>query len=198
MIAKISGAWDKATLSLIEYLKAAADAAKIKIPGVTDGTPDGTPSTTTITPSLAAALAEAVDASAALAEAEKVLAESKLFNAATAESQSKVESGSITAAILSAQMANAEAAVRALSSGQIKARDMALGGSRTDSAYDSDTRFRAFRAPTADPPPPPPPTPKTSDLKITIDATGDELSTAIRNSLLFSQSNGSQITLQAI
>jgi hypothetical protein len=198
MIAKISGAWDKATLSLIEYLKAAADAAKIKIPGVTDGTPDGTPSTTTITPSLAAALAEAVDASAALAEAEKVLAESKLFNAATAESQSKVESGSITAAILSAQMANAEAAVRALSSGQIKARDMALGGSRTDSAYDSDTRFRAFRAPTADPPPAPSPTPKTSDLKITIDATGDELSTAIRNSLLFSQSNGSQITLQAI
>jgi hypothetical protein len=64
--------------------------------------------------------------------------------------------------------------------------------------YDERFRFRSFSAPTADPPPSPSPTPKTSDLKITIDATGDELSTAIRNSLLFSQSNGNQITLQAI
>jgi hypothetical protein len=120
------------------------------------------------------------------------------------------ESGAIGAASIAAQLRAAEAAQRAADAAAKQASSLAafkakeaadLAASQAASAqmdYDERFRFRSFSAPTADPPPSPSPTPKTSDLKITIDATGDELSTAIRNSLLFSQSNGNQITLQAI
>jgi len=120
------------------------------------------------------------------------------------------ESGAIGAASIAAQLRAAEAAQAAADAVAKQASSLAAfkakeandaAASRAMAAqldYDERFRFRSFTAPTADPPPAPSPTPKTSDLKITIDATGDELSTAIRNSLLFSQSNGSQITLQAI
>ena len=120
------------------------------------------------------------------------------------------ESGAIGAASIAAQLRAAEAARAAADAVAKQASSLAAfkakeandaAASRAMAAqldYDERFRFRSFTAPTADPPPTPSPTPKTSDLKITIDATGDELSTAIRNSLLFSQSNGNQITLQAV
>ena len=227
MVSKIAGAWDAARLALIAYLNAAKgftfpnpngtpNAGSPNITGCPAGstmvngkcvpitTPNPTDSSglngsrTDSASSAAAAITYAVaKATGDMEAAAKAAAQVNPTTLAAAES------GAIGAASIARQLADAENQVRIASSlAAFKAKEAAdLAASQAASTqmdYDERFRFRAFSAPTATPPPAPSPTPKTSDLKITIDATGDELSTAIRNSLLFSQSNGSQITLQAI
>ena len=117
------------------------------------------------------------------------------------------ESGAIGAASIAAQLKAAEAALAAATAQgntltRFRAKEAAdLAASQAASAqmdYDERFRFRSFSAPTADPPPFGGNTDKPLEIKLKIDASGDQLSTALRNSLLFSQSNGSQINLQAV
>jgi hypothetical protein len=228
MVSKIAGQWDKARLALIAYLNAAKgftfpnpngtpNAGNPNITGCPAGStmvngkcvPITTPNPTdssglggSKTDSAAASAASAIAYAVAKATGDMDAA-AKAAAGVTPSALASQESGAIGAASIARQLADAENQVRIASSlAAFKAKEAAdLAASQASARtmdYDERFRFRSFSAPTADAPPAPSPTPKTSDLKITIDATGDELSTAIRNSLLFSQSNGSQITLQAI
>jgi len=119
------------------------------------------------------------------------------------------ESGYIGATSIAAQLKAAEAALAAATAqGNTltrfrakeakEAADAAAAAAASQMNDDGRFRFNPRSAPTTEPPAFTPDRDKPLEIKLQIDASGDELSTAIRNSLLFSQSNGSQITLQAI
>ena len=226
MVSKIAGAWDAARLALIAYLNAAKGFTLPNTSGTPStgnpsatGCPAGTalvngkctPITPKVTdPVLGGSKTDSAASSAAAAITYAVAKAAGDMNAAalaaagvTPSALASQESGAIGAASIAKQLADAEQAVKIASSlAAFKAKEAAdLAASQAASAkmdYDERFRFRSFSAPTADPPPTPPPTDKPLEIKLKIDASGDELSTAIRNSLLFSQSNGSQITLQAV
>jgi hypothetical protein len=120
------------------------------------------------------------------------------------------ESGYIGATSIAAQLKAAEVALAAVTAqgntltrfrakeaaDEAAALAAATAASQTD--YDGRFRFNPRSAPTAEPPSFGGNGDKPIEIKLKIDASGDQLSTALRNSLLFSQSNGSQINLQAV
>jgi len=119
------------------------------------------------------------------------------------------ESGYIGAKSIAAQLAAAEQALQnekimaTYASFKAKEAKEAADAAASQAAssqmnYDERFRFNPRSAPTATPPAFTGDNNKPLEIKLKIDASGDQLSTALRNSLLFSQSNGSQINLQAV
>ena len=118
------------------------------------------------------------------------------------------ESGYIGATSIAAQLKAAEVALAAVTAqgntlAAFRAKEAkeaadAAAAAASQMNDDGGFRFNPRSAPTATPPAFTGDRDRQIDIKLKIDASGDQLSTAIRNSLLFSQSNGSQINLQAV
>ena len=227
MIAKIAGAWDAAKLALINYLNAAKGFTFPNTSGTpSTGNPSATgcPAGTTMVsgkcvaitpptpkvadPFLGGSITDSAAAARAYAAAKaKGDMEAAALAAAmvTPSANTAGESGYIGATSIAAQLKAAEVALAAVTAqgntlAAFRAKEAADAAAAAASQMNDDGRFRfnPRSAPTAEPPPFGGNTDKPLEIKLKIDASGDQLSTALRNSLLFSQSNGSQINLQAV